>query len=407
MAGPDMKLLTKQTQPPLLIPRVVLKNYKSIAACDVALTNLSFLVGPNGSGKSNFVDGLRFVTESLRTSLDHALRERGGIKEVRRRSGGHPTHFGIRLDLRLGEQTGYYSFRVGAKPKGGFEVQQEACVIGAHYYVVEVGKVASTVPSPPAAASDRLYLVNASGLPQFRGVYDSLSSMGFYSLNPDRIRELQSPDPGKLLTRDGSNIASVLDQLSAHAPRVKDRIEEYLAKVVPGITGVESRVVGPKETIEFRQRVAGSRDPWRFLAANMSDGTLRALGVLVAIFQSTNGKRVPLVAIEEPELALHPAAAGVLRDSLRAASRTTQLIVTSHSPDLLDDESFEPSTLLAVSSIEGATGIAQLDEAGRKALRDHLYTPGELLRMNQLTPDPIEVKKTADSEPNLFDETAS
>lgn len=203
MAGADMKLPTKQTQPSsLLIPRVVLKNYKSIATCDVALTNLSFLVGPNGSGKSNFVDGLRFVTESLRTSLDHALRDRGGIKEVRRRSGGHPTHFGIRLDLRLGAQRGHYSFRVGAKPKGGFEVQQEECVIGPHSYAVNVGKVISSVPSPPAAASDRLYLVNASGLPQFRGVYDSLSSMGFYSLNPDRIRELQSPDPGKLLTRD-------------------------------------------------------------------------------------------------------------------------------------------------------------------------------------------------------------
>src|SRR5713101_3554241 len=75
------------------LTRVVLRNYKSIAACDVQLCPLVFLVGPNGAGKSNFLDALRFVADALRTSLDHALRDRGGIKEVRRRSGGHPTHF--------------------------------------------------------------------------------------------------------------------------------------------------------------------------------------------------------------------------------------------------------------------------------------------------------------------------
>src|SRR5688500_6467134 len=83
------------------ISRVVLKNYKSIAACDVRLGPLTFLVGPNGSGKSNFLDALRFVADALSTFLDHAIRERGGINEVRRRSSGHPTHFGIRLEFRL------------------------------------------------------------------------------------------------------------------------------------------------------------------------------------------------------------------------------------------------------------------------------------------------------------------
>ena len=399
-----MKLLPDKGPRQILVPRVVLKNYKSIAACDVNLRPLTFLVGANGSGKSNFVDGLRFVTEALRTSLDHALRDRGGIKEVRRRSGGHPTHFAIRLDLNVKGVSGHYAFSIGAKKAGAFEVQTEECRIGPIFYRVERGRVVATgVPNPPAAASDRLYLVNASGLKEFRPVYDALSSMGFYSLNPDRIRELQSPDPGTLLTRDGGNLASVLDQLKLHSPRTKERIEEYLAKVVPGISGVNSKVIGPKETIEFRQRVLGSKDPWRFLAANMSDGTLRALAVLVAIFQSPAKGEVPLVAIEEPEVALHPAASGVLRDSLRASSRFRQLIVTSHSPDLLDDPAFEPDTLLAVAADEGATAIARLDEPGLSALKNHLYTPGELLRMNQLTPDPESLRVLRVNEPSLFD----
>ena len=58
--------------------RVALRNYKSIRECDVALGPLMLLVGPNGSGKSNFLDALRFVAESLRTTMDQALRERGG-----------------------------------------------------------------------------------------------------------------------------------------------------------------------------------------------------------------------------------------------------------------------------------------------------------------------------------------
>ena len=60
------------------ITRVFLKNYKSIAACDVWLQPLTFLVGPNGTGKSNFLDALRFVADALNSSLGHAIRDRGG-----------------------------------------------------------------------------------------------------------------------------------------------------------------------------------------------------------------------------------------------------------------------------------------------------------------------------------------
>jgi predicted ATPase len=226
--------------------------------------------------------------------------------------------------------------------------------------------------------------------------------MGFYNLNPDQIRELQPPDPGTLLSRDGSNIASVLKELELHSAPTKRRIEEYLGKVVPGVVGVEALAIGPKETLEFRQKVAGSPKPWQFFATNMSDGTLRALGVLVAIFQSANGVRVPLVAIEEPEVALHPAAAQVLRDSLRAASRMTQLVVTSHSPDLLDDPDFDTDALLAVVAIDNATTIGRVDAAGLNAIRDRLYTAGELMRMNQIKPDPGTLNQ-AEKAPSLFD----
>jgi hypothetical protein len=317
---------------------------------------------------------------------------------VRRRSGGHPNHFGLRLFFTLPSgEVGHYAFRIGARPQGGFEVQNEEChvysaeAIGpSHHFRIKSGNVIDISEKGPTASIDRLYLVNASGLLAFRPVFESLSRMGFYSLNPDRIRDLQSPDAGQLLARDGSNITSVLAQLEKHNPSRKHRIEEYLSKVVPGVHGVDVKVVGPKETLEFRQQVAGARDPWRFLAANMSDGTVRALGILVALFQAGNGigTQVPLVGIEEPEIALHPAAAGLLLDGLTEASQSTQVIVTSHSPDLLDNQQLDVGSLLAVYAEGGSTHIAALDEAGRTAVFKRLYTPGELLRLNQVRPDP-------------------
>ena len=387
-----------------LVTRIALQNYKSIAACDVRPAPLSFLVGANGCGKSNFLDALRFVAEALRFSLDHALRDRGGIQEVRRRSGGHPNHFGIRLDLQLPRAVGWYAFRVAAKPGGRYGVQREECfVLGAEshgsYKVADGKVVASTILNPPACASDRLYLVNMSGLDVFRPLYDALSGMGFYNLNPEAIRDLQSPDPGELLKRDGSNLASVLSNLDSD--RKKD-VEQYLAAITPGVTGVVAQAMGAKLTLDFRQEVRGAKHPWRFPASNMSDGTLRALGVLVALFQGSGGApgRRHLVGIEEPESALHPAAAEVLIDSLTDASQLAQVMVTSHSADLLDNDTIPDNSILAVLSEHGETRIGPLDEAGRSALRDHLFTAGELLRMDQLHPDP---ERSAPRQLDLFE----
>ncbi len=397
------------------LTRVVLKHYKSIAGCDVKLPPLCFLVGRNGAGKSNFLDAIRLVSDALNTSLDHALRDRSGIKEVRRRSAGHPTHFGIRLEFNLpNDRCGHYEFRVRAKPEGDFEVQNEECRIYPPnttldteeiYFSLEKGVVkSSSINTPPTAKADRLYLANLSGFEEFRPLYDTFSRMGFYNLNPDKIRTEQSPDIGIVLKRDGANLASVLDNMRKNAPQAKKKVEEYLSMVVPDIRAVNSKSVLSKETLEFLQRTKGTKNPWSFLASNMSDGTLRALGILVALFQSASIKEnpTPLIGIEEPESALHPAAAGVLLDALRAASQHTQVIVTSHSPDLLDDKDIPSDSILSVINEGGVTKIAPIDSAGRSAIRNGLYTPGELLRMDQLELDLGEIKNQDDINDDHF-----
>lgn len=380
---------------PPFVRRVRIRNYKSIRSCDIALGPLTVLVGPNGAGKSNFLDALRFCADALSTTLDLALRDRGGINEVRRRSGGRPNHFAVRFDLNLPDGgTASYAFRIGAVSGKGFRVDEEVCIVRPHEigaeevrYRVKKGELTTTVEERlPAVATDRLYLVSASNVAAFRPLFDGLTSMGFYNLSPAAIRPPQQPDDGSLLRRDGGNLASVLGHLERTNRPTLDRIVEYLRQVAPGVEGVAKQSVGPMESIEFKQKVPGRKDPWAFSAANMSDGTLRGLGVLVALLQS-NGRPPTLIGIEEPEVALHPAAVGILVDAIRDASQHTQVIITSHSPDLLDRPDLDEGSLLPVVAEEGVTIIGRLDDVGRDVLRDHLFTAGELLRMNQFRPD--------------------
>lgn len=397
----------------VFIRRVVLRNYKSIGHCDVRLLPLTYLVGHNGAGKSNFLDALHFVRDALAGSLDSAINERGGLNEVRRRSSGHPTHFGIRLEFRLKDgREGWYAFDIGSMASGGYEVQHEECVIEGigkgPFFRISKGKLRDSSESTfPAVTADRLALVAASGFTVFRPVFDALTAMGFYNLNPKLMRELQKPQDGRLLKPVGENIASVIGHLERVAPDRVTVIREYLQSVVPMVHGMERKAIGPMETLEFRQEMAGAKHPWKFLAQNMSDGTLRALGVMTALLQSNVDFSPTLIGIEEPETALHPAASAALREVLVEASRHTQVLVTSHSPDLLDDRGIDADSILSVVSERGETKIAPLDEGSRQVLRDHLFSAGELLRMNQLAPDRTVIEQQSATQADLFGEAQS
>ena len=389
---------------PAFLLDVAIENYKSISNCRVTLRPLTVLVGRNGSGKSNFLDALRFVTDALITSLDHAIRSRGGIDDVRRRSTGHPRNFGVRLDVQLSKATSLrYGFEITARSGGAFAVKRETAelrnhlgIVTASFYRGEEQVTSKTHRNLPPVLADRLYLVNASGLPEFRPAYDALIAMGFYNLDPEAMREPQTPDAGEILHHDGGNVASVVARLAAQQPDTMKRITSYLSKIVPSVEDVQRVTLGKRETLHFLQKIQGARHPWRFYASSMSDGTLRALGALVAVTQVIDGSQsVRLVGIEEPETALHPAAAGGLMDALREGTRHTQVVITTHSTDLLDQIQVDQDGLLVVVSNDGNTEIAPADPASIATIRDHLYSAGELLRVDQLEPDRKELAKQA------------
>ncbi len=76
------------------------------------------------------------------------------------------------------------------------------------------------------------------------------------------------------------------------------------------------------------------------------------------------------------------------------------MIVASQSPDLLDDKDVHAGEILAVAMHDGATTIGSIDEVGRSVLRDRLFTAGEMMRMDQLSPELSEGEP-----PQLFDIT--
>ncbi len=373
------------------IEHVELLNYKSIAQCDVELRPLTVVVGRNGSGKSNFVDSLHFIADALLNSLDFALRRRGGIKTVTRKRAG--THLRIAISLQLSEELdATFSLELDRGVVASEELTvkiAEANIPIAHYrrsdQTIRAEVAGETLRALPVVLSDRLALAVLSGLPAFRDSFDALSGMRFYRLDPDAMRQLQDADEGIVLREDGSNVSGVWGRLQKFDPAIPDRLTRYLEAMVPELKRIRRVTLESKETLRFYQSSTGGRET-SFQATSMSDGTLRALGALVASRQNNGTRVATVVTIEEPETALHPGAVAALMDAFHEACSDTQIIITSHSPDVLDHVDLETDALLVTESRDGATIVAGVDAASREAIRRHLYTPGELLRMDQLQP---------------------
>ena len=109
-----------------------------------------------------------------------------------------------------------------------------------------------------------------------------------------------------------------------------------------------------------------------------------------------------MIAIEEPELNIHPGALEAVADILNIAAQRTQVVVTTHSPDLLDTKWVQPENLRVVEWEKGATRISELGEAPVQALRQHLMGASELLRADALDAAPPSAPDSEDVS-DLFD----
>lgn len=373
-----------------MIEELTLSSFRSLGSeVTLRLGRLVALVGPNGAGKSNVVDALRFVADAMRIGLPGAITARHGIDSVRRWSAGHPFNLAIGLRLKLAEGWAYYRFELTGARLDEYEVKSEEAEVLWHdqrsRFEVDHG---SWVSGPeglrPPLDRQGLALQLVGGDPRFAPLVEALQRMEIYSIYPDTLRKPQKYDPGKPMDRHGSNWASILK-------------EQPEATWKPDLVEVLGRLTGDVEDVKIESAAGfliaqflhssnatlkdGKRRRKWFGADQESDGTLRVAGIVTALLQQPP---LPVIGIEEPELTVHPGALDLLYDYLREASRRSQVIVTTHSPELLDR--FDTDEVLIVSREEGATRVAPMAEAQREVVRAGLLSLGEILRSEGLEP---------------------
>ncbi|MFZ1599482.1 MAG: AAA family ATPase, partial [Anaerolineae bacterium] len=143
-----------------------------------------------------------------------------------------------------------------------------------------------------------------------------------------------------------------------------DGIEDYRMAIMGGAVLLYVREQGGREVP----------------ATRLSDGTLRFLGLLTILLHPAPP---PLIAIEEPELGLHPDVIPHIARLLMRASQRTQLVVTTHSRMLVDALSGDPSSVIVCEKADGASQFERLDPDDL-ALWLEKYSLGDLWSMGEL-----------------------
>ncbi|WP_322762145.1 AAA family ATPase [Frankia sp. Cr2] len=407
-------------RPVPFVRRARIRNYRSIADCEVTFEPLTVLLGLNAAGKSNILDALRFVADALTWGPARALAERGGIPAVLRRTAdGWADSFSIELDLevmvraravaadldsvRAVPATYVLELRGGrdnrsAGQAGPVIVAHERCEIAGAVFVrparfeVRDGQV---VEGPgylqgPATDAGSLLLPAAARWPPFTAVHAALRAMSFYVVSAAVMRRVEVHTGQPVLGRQGERLGEVLGHLATHFPPVKSRVDDYLAAIVPHALGVDDHPLDRHHIVQLCIEDHGAPGGVRrFDAESMSDGTLNVAGILAALFQpDTLTGDIPMVAVEDPEVGLHPTATGVLFDALTEASEHVQVIAATQSADLLDRKDFPVECARVVQMRDGITHAGPVDAGSREIISQGLATLGELLRSNQLTPRP-------------------
>ncbi|WP_437578530.1 N-6 DNA methylase [Sorangium sp. So ce887] len=375
--------------------RVELRNYRSIAEASVELAPFTVLVGPNGSGKSNFADAIVFARD-VATDAATAVERRGGLAGIRRwqpaeENDRTEVHVDVRAATsRAALETDYlrHRFTIRAKGDGLWAFRSETIerfVRGAPVLWVErtpEGLEVETASGTRLVSSESAYMPSetASAMVFARQLVEfatatALRNVTRIRLDAEAMRKPQVATENTRLDESGNNIAVALRSLDAEG---QARVLAAMQQIVPGLLRIAVEAFDRFLLLKFEQRQPGGHVA-RFSASEMSDGALRALGILVAAQQMTGDE---LVIIEEPEVAIHVGAAQLLFDVLKDASTRGSLLITTHSADLLDAAREEE--ILVCSYRDGVTQIGPLSSAQRDVVRQGLFSVAELMRSEPL-----------------------
>lgn len=345
------------------ITHVTAHNWRNFKNLDFAVADRLLIVGPNAAGKSNLLDLFRFLGDISRKGggLAAALEARGGLSRARClfARNNHKGELAIMVDLRDGEDEWRYELAIKGK-KGGHN----------HPIVVReiVTRNGSELLSRPDANDDRdpdqltqTHLEQISANQEFRPIAEYFAKVNYFHLVPQMIRY---PQAGGASPRVFGS--SMIADMNATPVRTRQawfrRIERALQSAVPGFETLRLEVDKAGQPHLIAGYRNWRRNPSEQNETDFSDGTLRLIGLLWTIISSPANGGVLL--LEEPELSLNAAVVQKLASLLAMAQRGTsmQVILSTHSPELLDDEGIRPGEVLVLQVTSDATVANQLSE---------------------------------------------
>jgi predicted ATPase len=194
----------------------------------------------------------------------------------------------------------------------------------------------------------------------------------FGRFNASRLSN-QPDQRNDFLLEDGRNLSLMLNRLRRE-PAIKQRLLDGLRLLYEGIDDFDVSV--DSGSIQFFVQEGRNIIP----ATRLSDGTVRYMYLLAILLHPTPP---PLIAIEEPELGLHPDIISTIAELLVEASEKTQLIVTTHSTLLVDALSATPEDVLVCEKFAGSTQMRRLALSKLNEWLQH-YSLGELWRRGEL-----------------------
>jgi predicted ATPase len=383
-----------------------------LANVELNLSPITVLVGQNGTGKSNLVDTFRFLRDAVTFGLDHAVDQRGGVSIVRQYSPSRPYIVSMRLNLEydLADtiRNDDYSFRFSSTKEAVnieeeqfswteefefWEEDRQGTVVETKRFEVirnQDGEVTVNGESEKRPIRPR-YQLALNDITPATWVYrlgrpfaTFLRNMRFAAVYPNIMRQPARLETERTLREDCSNWGSIIRQMRQRrtGEQSLQRVIELMSLVLPELEQITVRNIGGYVIPQFLVKDTRAGRSHYLDPIQLSDGTLRLFGLLLHLYQQPAPS---LLAIEEPEQTIHPGLIGVLMEAFQEAAEKMQLLITTHSPYVLDY--FNPSLIRVVTLSTGETQVSPIKKSQVKTVKEGLMTMSEIMALDGLRPE--------------------
>lgn len=363
----------------MAIKQIKVSNFKSFKDLNIELGKFTVLIGANASGKSNFVQIFKFIRDISNLGLDNAISLQGS--EYLTNIGLSPPQllslkitavpddkFGLRVAksviASIDEANYQFALRFKAQTKG-FEIKkdflnlraeyirftkakngklQEGKVIGTGSLIIKsdkgIPKLSLKKPAVVKATMKDLFppflweklkpktLLLQTPFFFFPPLESVFSDIAIYDFDP-KLSKKAVPVAGKSeLEEDGSNLSLVLKSIVENKKK-KRKFSNLIKDLLPFVDDLATDKFADRSLL-FKLRENYFKDTY-FPASFISDGTVNIAALLVALYFEEKGISI----IEEPERNIHPNLISKVMDMMQDASKNKQIIVTTHSPEVV------------------------------------------------------------------------